>query len=79
MKKTDSIKRLNNLCDFIEEQRNNSPYSQESWHKLIEENNSLITKHAILSKEHTTLIKIHELCASELWNANKKLASLEKK
>ena len=41
MKQTDPIKRLRNLCDFLDEQKNDSPYSAESWDELQAENNKL--------------------------------------
>ena len=65
MTELSASKRLHNLCDFLEEQKHDSPYSAESWHELQTENNRLTTELAILRKEREQLVKIHEACASE--------------
>ena len=69
-------KRLHRLCDFLEKQKHDSPYSAESWDELQAENNQLRTELAILRKEREQLVKIHEDCASQLFDAKQKLASL---
>ncbi len=33
--------RLRNICDYLEEQKQDSPYSAESWDELMEENEKL--------------------------------------
>ena len=65
-----------NFVIFLEKQKHNSPYSAESWDELQTENNRLRTELAILRKEREQLVKIHEACASELWDAKQKLLSL---
>ena len=67
--------RLHKLCDFLDEQKHDSPYSSESWNELQTENNRLTTELAILRKEREQLVKIHEDCASQLFDAKQKLAS----
>jgi len=69
MKETDPVKRLHNLCDFLEEQKHESPYSSESWDELQAENNRLITELSVSVKERKQLVEIHEDCASQLWEA----------
>ena len=38
MAETDPIKQLRNLCDFLESQKNDSPYSADAWDELHAEN-----------------------------------------
>jgi len=70
--KLTASERLHNLCSFLEHEKNDSPYSSESWDELQDENNRLRTELAILRKEKETLIKIHESCASELFDLKHK-------
>jgi len=57
----DPLTRLNRLCDFLEEQKNESPYSAEGWQELQNENNRLRI-------ELAQIIKIHEDLAREYGN-----------
>jgi ubiquitin-protein ligase len=57
----DASSRLLKLCDFLEEQRNDSPYSAEAWQELEEENSRLRV-------ELAQIIKIHEELAREYGN-----------
>lgn len=66
-KETDPSKRLRNLCDFLEEQKQNSPYSAKSWDELQAENEKL-------RQELAQCCKQHEQAASELWDVQQKLA-----
>jgi len=47
MTELSASKRLHKLCDFLDEQKHDSPYSAESWHELQTENNRLTTELAI--------------------------------
>ena len=80
MTELSASKRLHNLCAFLEEQKkNDSPYSAESWNELQTENNRLTTELAILRKERAQLVKIHEACASELYDAKKKISIIARR
>jgi len=59
--------RLHNLCDFLAHEKEDSPYSAQSWDELQEENNVLRKRLAIKEKEFEQLKAIHEACASELY------------
>lgn len=41
MTESSASKRLHKLCDFLEKQKNESPYSAESWDELQAENDNL--------------------------------------
>ena len=60
-KETDPVKRLHNLCDMLQEQQDDSPYSADAWTELEAEN-------ARLRTELKQLVVIHEKCSSELWD-----------
>jgi hypothetical protein len=64
----DPLTRLNRLCDFLEEQKNESPYSAEAWHELQNENNRLRV-------ELDQIIRIHEDLAREYGNFKESVAS----
>jgi hypothetical protein len=61
MKEKDPVKRLNNLCDWLAKQKDESPYSQEAWKELENEN-------ARLRVELAQIIRIHEELAREYSN-----------
>ncbi|NOU20414.1 MAG: hypothetical protein HOO93_01255 [Methyloglobulus sp.] len=69
MREKDPVKRLHNLCDFLEQQKHESPYSAESWDELQAENDRLRWELAQCCKQH-------EQAASELWDLKQQLTSL---
>jgi len=60
-KESNPVKRLHNLCDMLQEQQDESPYSADSWSELEAENERLRV-------ELKQLVVIHEKCSSELWD-----------
>ena len=63
----DPLTRLNRLCDFLEEQKNESPYSSEAWQQLQDENTRLRI-------ELAQIIRIHEDLAREYENFKESVA-----
>jgi len=67
----DPLTRLNRLCDFLEEQKNENPYGSEAWQELQNENNRLRI-------ELAQIIRIHEQLASEYSDFKESVASGKK-
>jgi hypothetical protein len=53
---TDPVIRLNRLCDWLEEKKNDSPYSAESWDELQSENDRLRLELIQITKIHNDLV-----------------------
>jgi hypothetical protein len=61
MSEKDPVKRLHNLCDWMESQKDDSPYSVEAWEDLQSENDRL-------RQEIKNCCAQHEQAASKLFD-----------
>jgi hypothetical protein len=78
MTERDPIKRFNNLLNWLEKQKDDSPFDQASWDELMDENVSLRTDMAVARKEFKQLKLIHEDCASKLFDLQQSYQKLNK-
>lgn len=71
MKELSASQRLHNLCDWLEKQKHDSPYSAEAWDELQAENDRLRI-------ELVQITKIHEQAISEFYDLKERFTKLEK-
>jgi len=77
MTERDAAKRLHNLCDWLEKQKDDSPYDQASWDELLGDNETMRTEIAVLRKEFKQLKQIHEDCAAKLFDLQQSYQKLK--
>lgn len=69
VKESDPVKRFNNLLTFLEEQKNDSPYTTEAWDEIDEQNRVLENENNRLKDE----LAVKNYQVQKLWDYVKRI------
>jgi hypothetical protein len=71
-----AVEQLHNLCNFLEDQKNDSPYSAEAWDELQKENDRLRVALAQIIKIHEDLARKYGELQSDLFNCRQAIFNI---